>query len=162
MPHPKTPVAGLGQELDEARAAFLAAVSELTPTQVGSPHLVGGWGLREVIAHLGYWTGHLVEAIHLVEQDRADEFEDVTGHVEERNDTVAGVARETDLATVRRREEASFLALAARLAGLDPGLLAVRLPSGDTLADQLRIDGPEHYREHEADIRKVATGGPTS
>jgi hypothetical protein len=163
MPPPEAPAAQLTQDLEEARTAFLAAVAGLTPAELAPRPLVGEWSVREVIAHLGYWVGHLVEAIHHVEQGREDEFEDVTDAVvEERNATVARVARETDLATVRRREEGSFQALAARLASLDPSLLEVRLPGGDTLADQIRIDGSEHYREHAIDIWKAVAGSSSS
>jgi hypothetical protein len=162
MPHPEAPVAQLTHELEEARTAFMAAVAGLTPAQTAPQPLVGEWSLREVIAHLGYWIGQTVEAIHLVEQGQGEEFEDLTdAAVEERNATVARVARETDLATVRRREEGSFQALTARLASLDPGLLDVRLPGGDTLADQIRI-GPEHYREHAIDIWNAAAGSSSS
>jgi hypothetical protein len=163
VPQPASPTTQLRQELQEARTAFFVAVAGLTPTQTGPQPLVGDWGLREIVAHLGYWVGHSVEAIHLVEQDRADEIEECTDEVvEERNATVARVARETDLATVRRREEASFEAVTLRLARLDPSLLDVRLPSGDTLAAQIRIDGSEHYREHAIDIWRAAAGSSSS
>ena len=32
--------------------------------------LLGEWSGRELIAHLGYWTGHATEVIHLLEVGR--------------------------------------------------------------------------------------------
>ena len=71
------------------------------------------------------------------------------------NETVARVARQTDLATVRKREAASVQALIERLATIDPALLAAPLPDGATLAQGVREDGSEHYREHTDDLRSA-------
>jgi hypothetical protein len=76
--------------------------------------------------------------------------------VDEVNETVAKIARQTGLETVRRREAASVEALLQRLGTLDPALLEVGLPSGSTLADGIRDDGPDHYAEHAAALRTDA------
>ena len=73
--------------------------------------VVGEWSARELVAHLGYWAGHAVEVIHAVETGRAAEVGIGEPSVDERNETVARVARQTDLATVRKREAASAQAL---------------------------------------------------
>jgi hypothetical protein len=131
-------------ELVDARRDLFAAVDRLDP----GARLVGEWGARELIAHLGYWVGHAAEAIHTVEQGRAAEFDVADHEVDERNATVARVARQTNLATVRRREEGSFEALVERLRALDPALLDVRLADWGTLEAGIREDGAVHYREH--------------
>ena len=59
------------------------------------------------------------------------------------------------LATVRKREAASVEALVERLRALDPALLAIELPEGDTLEEAIRDDGPDHYREHAEQLRRV-------
>lgn len=156
MTSPDGGLAGMAEELRAARGDFLAALAAVPPERREAPGLIGEWSARELIAHLGYWAGHSVEAIHRVEQGQSDEF-DADGHeVEERNATVARVARQASMETVRAREEASVQALLARLERLDPELLDVVLPDGGTLADQLRVDGPEHYAEHAADLRRAA------
>ena len=71
------------------------------------------------------------------------------------NETVARVARSTDLATVRKREAASFEALVERLRALDPVAARDELPEGDTLLEAVRGDGPDHYREHAEQLRQV-------
>jgi hypothetical protein len=139
-------------ELQLERDRFFDALSAVAPESLTTPGLVGAWSAREIIAHLGYWAGHAVEAIHAVEQDRIEPDEPDTDAV---NETVARVARSTDIATVRRREAASFEALLERLRAVEPGLLATELPEGDTLLEAVRGDGPDHYREHAEQLRRV-------
>lgn len=150
----------LADELTRERAAFLDALSSVASESMTTPGLVGEWSARELIAHLGYWAGHATEAIHAVEQGRADEFDPGGLDVEAINRTVARVARSTELATVRRREAASVEALVERLRVMDPALLDTVLPDGDTLADAIREDGPGHYREHAAELRRTLGDGP--
>jgi Mycothiol maleylpyruvate isomerase N-terminal domain len=139
-------------DLQRERAAFFDALSAVTPESMTTPGLVGEWSAREIIAHLGYWTGHATEAIHAVEQGRIEPDEPDTDAV---NETVARVARSAELATVRKREEGSVEALIQRLGTLDPALLATELPEGDTLEEAVRADGPDHYREHAEQLRQV-------
>jgi len=142
----------LANELTSARADFLAALETVDPTV---PRVVGEWSARELVAHLGYWAGHAVEVIHAVETGRVAEVGVDEPSVDERNETVARVARQTDLATAHKREAASVQALLDRLAGIDPSLLTQSLPDGATLAQGIREDGSDHYREHTADLRST-------
>lgn len=159
-----TPSNGLGSpdalaaELVAAREEFMAALSDVDPALLKTPGLAGQWSARELVAHLGYWTGHAAEALHLAEQDRADEFGESDMDVDERNAIVARIALETDLATVRVREEAAFQALLSALETLDPERLTDRVAYGDTIEQVVRDDGPDHYREHVLDIRSWFTG----
>jgi hypothetical protein len=147
-----TEIDELVAELRRDRDAFFDVLAAVSPESMTTPGLVGEWSAREVIAHLGYWAGHAVEAIHSVEQGRIEPDEPDTDAV---NETIARVARSTDLATVRRREAASFDALLERLSGLDPSLLDVELPEGDTLLEAVRGDSSDHYREHAEELRRV-------
>ena len=144
--------ATLADELSTARADFLAAIDAVDPA---APAVVGEWSARELVAHLGYWAGHAVDVIHAVETGRADDVGVGEPSVDDTNATVARVARQTDLATVRKREAASAQVLLERLATMDPALLAVLLPDGATLAQGIREDGSEHYREHTDDLRSA-------
>lgn len=147
-------------DLERERAAFFEALAGVAPESMTTPGLVGAWSARELIAHLGYWAGHATEAIHAVEQEREDEHGLGGQSVDEINETVARVAREADLDTVRRREAASVEALIERMRALDPELLGVRLPSGETLADAIEEDGAGHYREHAAELRSLLAERP--
>ncbi|MDQ3690516.1 MAG: maleylpyruvate isomerase N-terminal domain-containing protein [Chloroflexota bacterium] len=141
------------RDLQIARAELFATLDTIDPAALEAPGLVGNWTARELVAHLGYWTGHAVDLIHAVESGRAAEAGIGQRSVDEINETVARVARQTDLASVRKREAASAQALAERLIEIDPAVLAERLPDGTTLAEDIDEDGPAHYREHLAALR---------
>ncbi|MFN2417685.1 MAG: hypothetical protein ABR593_02015 [Candidatus Limnocylindria bacterium] len=142
----------LAGELTDARATFLEKLDRVLSERGPDTKLAGEWGARELVAHLGYWAGHVAEAIHAVEQGRGDEFEVGDQEVAVRNETVARVARQASFATVRRREAASVEALTERLEALDPALLDTRLATWGTLHDGIREDGAIHYRVHADDL----------
>jgi hypothetical protein len=146
-------------DLTDARAALMEVLDRVAPGSMTTPGLVGDWSGRELIAHLGYWAGNAVEVIHAVEEGRADEVGEGKPPTDEVNDTVARVARETDLATVRKREAASVEALVERLRRLDPSLLDTRLPDGATLEQGIAEDGAAHYRQHAEDLRRALSEG---
>jgi hypothetical protein len=148
----------LAAELREARDLFLAALADVDPALLDAPGLSGEWSARELVAHLGYWTGHAAEALHYASEGRADEFGEADMDVDERNAIVARVAAETDLPTTRKREQAAFDALLAALGELDPAVLADRVGYGDSIEQVVRDDGADHYREHALDIRSWFTG----
>ncbi len=149
-----TTPAELAAQLVEARDEFLAEVARLDATQRAAQRLVGEWGIRELVAHLGYWAGNATESIHRMEQGGAGSTPPEPS-VDDINETVARVARATDLATVQRRESASVDALLERIRGLDAALLAQTLPEGDSLEHAIREDGPVHYREHLDELRRL-------
>ena len=146
-------VAALVAELEAARDEFVTALDEVEPDLLLTPGLVGDWSARELVAHIGYWTGHAAEALHSAEQGRLAEFGEDELDVDERNAVVARVAGETDLATVRKREEAAYAAMLTRLERVDPTLLDDKVSYGDSLERVIQDDGAEHYREHALDLR---------
>ena len=143
------------EDLRRERDAFLALLASVEPGSMTTPGLVGDWSAREVIAHLGYWAGHAVEVIHAAEEGRIEEIDQDAPPTDEMNEIVARIARDTDLATVRRREAASVEALLERLRRLDPGLLAAHLPGGATLEAAIEEDASAHYREHADELRRT-------
>ncbi len=145
--------ASLVDELRAAREELFAGLAAVRPESMTTPGLLGDWSARELIAHLGYWAGHATEVIHAVEEGRADEVGIGEPTIDVVNETVARIARQTDVDTVRKREAASVGALVERIQALDPSLLDVRLPDGATLEEAIREDGPSHYREHLDDLR---------
>ena len=145
----------LVDDLVRERDAFFALLARVQPDSLTTPGLLGEWSAREVIAHLGYWAGHATEVIHRVEIGQIAD-DDLGGQtVDEVNATVARIARDTPLATVRKREEASVEALIERLRTLDPNQLSQVLPDGATLEQGIREDASEHYREHAEQLRTI-------
>lgn len=155
---------GLIDALVAERQGVLEALSGVDPRLLTAPGLAGGgaWSARELIAHLGYWTGHATEALHHAEAGRLSEYGSGDEDVDATNEVVARVARETDVATVRSREEAAFDTLIGRLRVADPAWLDERTAYGDTLEQVLRDDGIEHYHEHLLDIRAWFSGPDAS
>jgi hypothetical protein len=145
--------AALAADLEKARTAFLAALADVSPARSGA--LVGEWGAQELMAHVGYWAGHAAEALHFAELGRTAEFGEDQLDVDARNAVVARVARETDMETVQRREEAAFTALRDRLRAADPEWLDECVTYGDSLEQVIRDDGADHYREHAQGLLKV-------
>jgi Mycothiol maleylpyruvate isomerase N-terminal domain len=146
-------------DLTAARIELFDVLDAVAPGSMTTPGLLGEWSGRELIAHLGYWAGHAVEVIHAVEEGRAGEVGAGEPPTDEVNATVARVARETDLPTVRKREAASVEVLVERLRRMDLGLLGVPLPDGATLEEGIREDGSDHYREHAEDLRRALAEG---
>ena len=148
----------LAAELRRARDEFQAALADVDPQLLTAPGLAGEWSARELLAHLGYWAGHAAEALHHAEQGRTGEFGTDEMDVDERNAVVARVAAQTELATVRQREQAAYEALLTAVERADPAWLDERVAYGDSLEQVIRDDGEDHYREHAADIRAWFTG----
>ena len=149
----------LADALVAARAELMDALAAVEPGSLTTPGLIGEWSARELIAHLGYWAGHAVEIIHAAEEGRIDEVGEGEPLTDDVNATVARIARETDLATVRKREAASVEALLERLRRLDAGVLSLRLPDGATLEAGIEEDASAHYREHAEDLRRTLAEG---
>jgi hypothetical protein len=152
-PMPDAHVQELLDGLRAAREEFLAAVADIDPALRETPGLVGEWSARDLLAHVGYWSGHAAESLHRAEQGELAEFGRDELSVDERNAVVTRVARETDFATVAKREQGAYAAFAARLAAVDPESLGDRDADGDTLEEIIAFDGADHYREHTLDVR---------
>jgi hypothetical protein len=158
---PETPTPDeLAQAALDARNGFLTASAGLTTGQRDDPNLVGDWGLREIIAHLGYWVGMAGEALHQAEQDRAGEFGADDEDVDERNEIVARVAREASLATAQAREEAAFNAMLDRLQRAGPAWLLQATADGSTIGSWVQDEAIAHYREHAAELLVAIKGPP--
>jgi len=139
--------------LQAARDEFLAAMADIDPALRLTPGLVEDWSARDLLAHVGYWTGHAAESLHRAELGELSEFGRDELSVDDRNAVVTRVARETDYATVASREESAYGAFVDRLTLVDPESLGDRDADGDTLEEIIGFDGAEHYREHTLDIR---------
>ena len=158
MAEPPGPVDAILADLAAARTAFLGALDAIDPALMTAPGLVGDWSARELLGHLGYWSGHAAEAIHRAELDDLGAFGIDELSVDERNEVVARVAAESTMRVVRQREAAAYEALVERLTSVDPDWLDERDADGDSLRDILDYDGASHYREHLLDVEGWFSG----
>jgi hypothetical protein len=153
MAEPDPHVQELLHGLKAAREEFLAAIGDIDPSLRTTPGLVGDWSARELLAHVGYWTGHAAEALHRAGQGELAAYGKDELSVDDRNAVVARVAAETDYATAAKREQGAYEAFAEHLATVDTESLGECDADGDTLEEIVAFDGADHYREHTLDIR---------
>jgi hypothetical protein len=120
--------------LQRERDAFFAMLDTVEPESMTTPGLVGEWSGRELIAHVGYWTGHATEVIHLSRSERIRMTTSGGQTVDEVNATVAADRRATHRwRRSRSAEAASVEALVSGSGHCDAALLREVLPDGATL-----------------------------
>lgn len=144
---------GLLAELEQERAAFVAALHDVEPELLTAPGLVGDWSARDLVVHVAWWSEHGARAVELAATGRAGDFTYDSSDTDATNLRIAEEASAVSPAAAREREATAFEALRARLANLDPELLDLRLGNGDTVERVIRYDGPDHYAEHTAHLR---------
>ena len=147
-------------ELDAQRAAFLEALAAVDPSLMTAPGLVEAWSARDLVVHLAFWCDHGTDALALATAGRGDEFAYDPGDTDAMNARLLKESVSMPPAAARGREEQAFLALRSAVQALDPEILDLRLGNGDTVAEVIAYDGPEHYGGHAADIRAWFTEAP--
>lgn len=140
-------------ELDAQRAAFLEALDAVDPELLTAPGLVGAWSARDLVVHVAFWCEHATAALALGTAGRGADFDYDHDRTDAMNAGLTAEAVALSPAAAREREEHAFLALRAAVQALDPEVLDMLLGNGDTVAEVIGYDGPEHYEEHAADIR---------
>lgn len=144
---------GILAELDAARADFHDALADVDADLVTAPGVVGDWSVRDLVIHVAAWCDHAVDALRLAADGRGAEFAYAAGDTDAMNDRILAEGRSVAPAEALAREEAAFGRFRAAVAGLDPSLLPLKLGNGDTVAEVIRYDGPDHYAEHTAHLR---------
>lgn len=139
--------------LDASRRAFLDALEAVDADLVTVPGVMEDWSVRDIVVHVAAWCEHATNAIDLAVAGRGDEFAYSTAETDAMNVRILEDARRTKPSAALEREELAFSAFRARVAGLDPALLSVRLGNGDTVAEVIAYDGPDHYAEHTEHLR---------
>jgi Mycothiol maleylpyruvate isomerase N-terminal domain len=140
-------------ELDAQRAAFLHALDAVEPDLMTTPGLVEQWSARDLIVHLAFWCDHGTDALGLATAGRGSEFAYDSGDTDAMNARLTEESASMSPAAAGKREEVAFLAFRSAIQALDPDTLDLRLGNGDTVAEVINYDGPEHYEGHTADVR---------
>lgn len=149
MPEPKALLA----DLDAARDDFHAALAEVDLALATVPGVVEDWSVRDLVHHLAAWCEHGAEALQLAAEGRGGEFAYSRADTDAMNERFLAEARGLSPAEALEREERAFGAFRVRVSGLDAVRADERLGNGDTVADVVRYDGPDHYREHAEHLR---------
>lgn len=141
------------ERLDAARAAFLDALEAVEADLVTVPGVMEDWSVRDIVVHVAAWSEHATAALELAAAGRGSEFDYSTAETDAMNARILDEARRTSPSAALEREDAAFTAFRERVAGLDPALLSLRLGNGDTVAEVIAYDGPDHYAEHTEHLR---------
>jgi hypothetical protein len=116
------------------------------------PGVMEDWSVRDLVHHVARWCEHGSEALDLASHGRGEAFDYSTGDTDAMNERFLAEGRSISPADALALEDAAFEGFRERIAGLDEGLLGVRLGNGDTVAEVIVYDGPEHYDEHTAHL----------
>jgi len=141
------------ERLDASREAFLEALATVDADLVTVPGVMEDWSVRDIVVHVAAWCEHASDALALAVAGRGDEFAYSTGETDALNVRILEEARGTSPSAALEREEAAFSAFRERVAALEPPLLTLRLGNGDTVAEVIAYDGPDHYAEHTEHLR---------
>lgn len=139
--------------LDAARRDFLDALEAVDADLVTVPGVMEDWSVRDIVVHVAAWCEHATDALELAVAGRGDEFAYSTGETDAMNVRILAEARRTSPSAALEREDVAFSALRDRVARLDPALLSLGLGNGDTVAEVIAYDGPDHYAEHTQHLR---------
>jgi hypothetical protein len=139
--------------LEASREAFLEALEAVDADLVTVPGVMEDWSVRDIVVHVAAWCEHATHALELAETGRGGEFAYSTAETDAMNVRILEHARRTSPSVALEREEAAFSAFRERVATLDPALLTLRLGNGDTVAEVIAYDGPDHYAEHTEHLR---------
>ncbi|HET6379663.1 MAG TPA: maleylpyruvate isomerase N-terminal domain-containing protein [candidate division Zixibacteria bacterium] len=140
-------VAALLAEMDERRAAFLAALDALDATAAARP-LVAGWDARDLAHHVAFWSNHGADAVALATAGRGGAFDYRRTQTDAMNARATAAGRRLTLEAARREEAEAFARFRQAVAALTDDRLDERLGNGDRVEDVIRYDGPDHYAEH--------------
>lgn len=141
------------RELDEARDGFAEAVDAVDLELATVPGIIGDWSVRDLVVHVAFWCEHGTDALRLAAGGRGADFAYDTRDTDRMNADLMDEARRTTPSAATEREERAYAVFRDAIATLDPSLLSLRLGNGDTVAEVIRYDGPDHYAEHAAQIR---------
>ncbi|HYI68073.1 MAG TPA: maleylpyruvate isomerase N-terminal domain-containing protein [Candidatus Limnocylindrales bacterium] len=140
-------------ELTTEHDAFVTALEAVDVDLVTAPGVVEDWSVRDLIVHVAFWAEHATTALRLAADARGDEFAYDTAQTDAMNARLLKESQHVAPSAAVDREERAYDDLHAAVSALDPALLDVRLGNGDTVAEVIGYDGPEHYREHTAHLR---------
>ncbi len=140
-------------ELASEHDAFHDALEAVDLDLVTVPGVVEDWSVRDLVVHVAFWAEHAVQALHLASEGRGAEFAYDSGQTDAMNARLLEESRSIAADAALEREERAFEAFEGALAGLDASTLDLRLGNGDTVAEVIRYDGPDHYAEHTAQLR---------
>jgi uncharacterized damage-inducible protein DinB len=134
------------QLLDEIRrmhGELEAAIAPLTEAQMTQPGVNGEWSVKDTLAHITWWEGHMLRTLRTGHEELGPDI-----LTEQKNAEVFAANRDRPLAEARAEFEASYQEVLAALEGWPAEALAQ-----DETYEEIGWDTFKHYPEHTAAIR---------
>ena len=139
------------------RAQFESAFAQFSDDQLLDPNLPGGWSVKDLIAHIGFWEQHT--ALRFSALLRGVEPPDEALPQDELNARVYAQNRDKPLAEVRLQESAAYeqLLLLVENAMDDELFNPQRFAwtEGKPFAEWIESNTYGHYEEHQADFKAL-------
>lgn len=146
--------------LDAERTRWHALLSEVGAARMEQPGVEGPWSVKELVAHLTFYEGRVVEGARQVLATGSfsrptDDLAQMT--MDERNEVIAAQARARSVADVLAEADQVFGQLRAMIARAPQDILndPRRLGMPDDVAPWMLVANNSygHYRQHEQAIR---------
>ena len=140
------------QLLDEIRRTHgeLAAVlAPLTEAQMTQPGVNGEWSVKDILAHVTWWEGHMLRTLRTGREELGPEGSNPDILTQQKNAEVFAANRDRPLVEVRAEFEALYREVLATLDVLPAEALAQ-----DETYEAIGWDTFKHYPEHAATIRE--------
>lgn len=136
------------------RARFEEALAQFSDDQLCIPNLHGGWSIKDIIAHIGFWEQHTARRFSALLRGVKPPEDALT--LDELNAQVYAQNRHKSLAEVRLAEQAAYEQLLLLVNNtLDDALLNPKRfawTEGKPFAEWIEANTYGHYEEHLADF----------
>ena len=139
------------------RAQFESALAPFSDDQMLAPNLHGGWSLKDLIAHLGFWEQHTTLRFNALLRGVEPPDEDLT--LDELNARVYAQNQYKPLAEVRLAEQAAYEQLLLLVENATDNDLfnpqRFAWTEGKPFAEWIENNTFGHYEEHQADFEAL-------
>ncbi len=146
------------QHIDRERAAFDAAISQISRERLETPGAAGVWSVKDIVAHVSWAEREMIGALQRRELVGSELWR---LSQDERNAAVYAANRDRTLEDVLEEARSIFLAMRAEIERVsdeqmnDPQLIA-KSPEGLTPWQLLAGNTWKHYEEHLSDLQALA------
>ena len=141
------------QQTRSERQALDDVLAKLTEDALCAPVLDGGRSMKDEFAHIADWESRIIRATAAAERGETDVWPEpgyTMADIDKLNERDFVASRDRSLEDVRADAGVSFDAYVAWIEHFSDEQIAGELPytPGIPLANIIRANGDEHYREH--------------
>ena len=149
--------AALLARIRSGRAQFESALAHFGEDQLLAPDLHGGWSIKDLIAHIGFWEQHTARKFSVLLHGMEPPAESLT--LDDLNAWVYAQNQHKPLAEVRLEEQAAYeqLLMLVQNATDDDLFNPQRFAwtEGKPFAEWIENNTFGHYEEHQVDFQEL-------